>query len=105
MKSRFPRDVGGLTRSSDLRVARTARPGWPTGTERVPAVGQRVYCKSGMAEVVHVLGKTSDGSRLLELRILNRAGAPFHAAASNVLVEPEESGALMGLSDGQGWLS
>jgi hypothetical protein len=41
-----------------------------------------------MAEVVRVLGKTGNGSRLLQLRLLDRTAPPFHAAASNVLVEP-----------------
>jgi hypothetical protein len=42
-----------------------------------------------MAEVVRILGKTGDGSRLLELRLLEKDAPPFYAAASNVLVMPE----------------
>jgi hypothetical protein len=39
--------------------------------------------------VVKVLGRTGDGSRLLELKLKNVVGAkPFFAAASNVLVAP-----------------
>jgi hypothetical protein len=41
-----------------------------------------------MAEVVKVLGKTGDGSRLLELRLPDTSAKPFFAAASNVLVAP-----------------
>jgi hypothetical protein len=41
--------------------------------------------------VVKVLGRTGDGSRLLELKLKNVAGAkPFFAAASNVLVCPTQ---------------
>jgi hypothetical protein len=42
-----------------------------------------------MAEVIKVHGRISDGSRLLELRLLDVQDAPpFFAAASNVLVQP-----------------
>ena len=58
-----------------------------------------------MAEVIHVLGKTGDGSRLLELRLLNGSKSLFHAAASNVLVEPAElTGPEPALPAGVGWL-
>jgi hypothetical protein len=73
-----------------LRVDRSARPGWKTGAEQPPRPGQAVYCTEGMAEVVRILGKTGDGSRLLELRLLEKEAPPFYAAASNVLVAPEE---------------
>jgi hypothetical protein len=43
-----------------------------------------------MAEVVRVAGKTGDGSRLLELRLLEKEAPPFYAAASNVLVMPAD---------------
>lgn len=72
-----------------LRVDRSARPGWKTGAEQPPRPGQAVYCTEGMAEVVRILGKTGDGSRLLELRLLEKDAPPFYAAASNVLVMPE----------------
>ena len=38
--------------------------------------------------MVEVLGKTSNGSRLLVLRLLEQTAAPFHASAANVLVSP-----------------
>jgi len=79
-----------------LRVDRSARPGWKTGKEQPPDPGQLVYCTEGMAEVVRVVGKTGDGSRLLELRLLEKEAPPFYAAASNVLVMPAE-----GAGDGQ----
>ena len=86
---------------------RSARPGWRSGSEQVPAVGQHVYCMGGMAEVMRVLGKTGDGSRLLELRLIDRAAPPFHAAASNVLIAPgaghEEMKLLLPV--GPNWLS
>ena len=85
MKRRIVREP---LKPADLRIDRSARPGWPTGGEKPPVVGQHVYCKSGMAEVSHVLGRTSNGSRLLVLRLLDRIAAPFHASASNVLVSP-----------------
>jgi hypothetical protein len=51
----------------------------------MPQVGEYVYCVEGPAEVVKLLGKTGDGSRLLELRFPGRR-EPFFAAASNVLL-------------------
>lgn len=73
---------------ADLRIDRSEHASWATGMEELPAVGQRVYCTEGMAQVVRVLGKTGNGSRLLLLRLIGRTAPPFHAAASNVLVEP-----------------
>jgi hypothetical protein len=73
---------------ADLRVDRSARPGWATGAEETPGVGRRVYCTAGMAEVVRVRGRVGNGSRLLELRLLDGVPAPFLVAASNVLVAP-----------------
>ncbi len=77
---------------ADLYVSREARPGWPTGAEQLPQQGDEVYCVRGSAEVVRVLGKTGDGSRLLELRLAEPKTKPFFAAASNVLVAPETNG-------------
>ena len=75
-------------RFDELRVDRTGRNGWRSGDEEVPRVGQQVYCTEGLADVIRLLGKTGDGSRLLELRLTHRAAPPFFAAASNVLVAP-----------------
>jgi hypothetical protein len=69
----------------DLRVDAT-QPGWLSASERLPAVGDRVKCAEGLAEVVRIAGKTGDGSRLLELILPDRPRQPFFAAASNVLV-------------------
>jgi len=77
-------------RIENLRVEPTAHPGWSTGVDRVPAVGERVQCADGVAEVVRVLGRTGDGSRLLELSLEDRP-QPFFAAASNVLVERQRA--------------
>ncbi len=77
---------------NDLLVKRAAHPDWPTGAERVPEVGEEVYCVEGVAQVVKILGRTGDGSRLLELKLVQDAKAkPFFAAASNVLVQPRQA--------------
>ena len=78
-------------RRDSLRIASLDRPGWDAGAERVPRVGDDVWCVDGVAEVVRVLGRTSDGSRLLELRLLHRPKPPYFASASNVL-QRRESG-------------
>ena len=75
-------------RAEDGKVDMTARPGWTTGQERVPNVGEQVLCAGGAGEVVALLGKTGDGSRLLEIRLGDAQAKPFFAAASNVLVAP-----------------
>lgn len=78
----------GRTRM-DLKVDTAAHPGWKTAVEAQPGVGDVVHCTEGRAEITKLLGKTSDGSRLLELKLLGVEGArPFFAAASNVLVAP-----------------
>jgi hypothetical protein len=77
-------------RHEDLHVDCTGREEWVSGLDRAPRVGQQVYCTQGLANVSRLLGKTSDGSRLLELRLADTA-PPFFAAASNVLVDPSEA--------------
>ncbi len=76
-------------RAADLQVDPDARPGWEIAEDRIPPKGERVYCTEGEAEVARVCGKTSDGGRILELRILDRQAPPFFAAASNVLVRTQ----------------
>lgn len=71
-----------------LRVAGAERPGWISAALQLPDVGESVYCAEGLAEVGRVLGRTGDGSRLLELILPDRPKHPFFAAASNVLVAP-----------------
>jgi len=73
-----------------LRVLAAERPGWVSGAERLPDVGGHVQCSEGLAEVVRILGRTGDGSRLLELAFTDRPKQPFFAAASNVLVAPSD---------------
>ena len=95
---------------ADLRIDRSEHSTWATAMEELPAVGQRVYCTEGMAEVDRILGRTGDGSRLMQLRLIGRTAPPFFAAASNVLVEPAGgkgvaerpvlSAQLIGLSSG-----
>ena len=75
-------------RQEDLHVDATGRENWVSGLDRIPSVGDQVYCTQGLASVSRLLGKTSDGSRLLELRLADTA-PPFFAAASNVLVSPD----------------
>jgi hypothetical protein len=72
----------------ELKVDTTSRPEWKTGVEVPVAVGTEVFCTEGRAEVTRMLGKTSDGSRLLELKLIGVEARPFFAAASNVLVAP-----------------
>lgn len=72
-------------RRDSLRVASTEHPGWSASGERVPGVGDTVLCAEGEAEVVRILGRTSDGSRLLELQLIRGSKAPYFAASSNVL--------------------
>lgn len=72
-----------------LTVDPEARPGWISGTERTPLAGEEVFCAAGAALVVKVLGKTSDNSRLLELKLVEGDGKPFFASSSNVLVPPQ----------------
>ncbi len=71
-----------------LKVDRAARPDWPTGAEQAPVAGGEVYCTAGLCTVTRVLGRTGDGSRLLELSVDGGDRRPFFAAASNVLVRP-----------------
>lgn len=71
-----------------LTVSREAEPDWAAGSDRLPRVGEIVLCTGGLAEVIKLHGKTSNGSRLLELRLVAEKAPPFFAAASNVLVKP-----------------
>ena len=75
-----------------LRVTADQFPGWQIASDRMPAVGEQVQCTEGTAQVNRILGKTGDGSRLLELILPDRPRHPFFAAASNVLVAPGEAG-------------
>jgi hypothetical protein len=75
--------------NAEMYVDPDARPGWITGAERTPVVGEEVFCAAGPGEVAAVLGKTGDGSRLVEIRLPDPKAKPFFAAASNVLVTPE----------------
>jgi hypothetical protein len=70
-----------------IRVESLELPGWHAGSDRIPSVGESVQCIEGQAEVVRVLGKTSDGGRVLELCLPDRPKVPFFAASSNVLVK------------------
>lgn len=81
--------MGNSTRrikEDDLVVNAEKHPGWVAAQDRAPVVGDEVYCTGGTGVVTAVLGKTSDGSRLLEIRLTDPAARPFFAAASNVLV-------------------
>ena len=72
----------------DLRVDAASHPDWVNGAARTPQVGDSVLCTGGLAEVVQLLGKTGDGSRLLALRLRDGNHPPFFVAASNVLLAP-----------------
>ena len=73
---------------NDYRVCADARPGWVSGQVRTPVVGEEVYCAQGVGEVVALLGKTGDGSRLVQIRLTDGGTAAYFAAASNLLVAP-----------------
>ena len=77
------------TRSEDLVVSATDRPGWVAASARAPRVGEEVYCAAGAGVVSAVLGKTGDGSRLMQIQLADPTAKPYFAAASNVLVAPE----------------
>ena len=77
-------------RAEGLRVDAAAHPDWVSGSERLPHAGEFVQCTAGLAQVVRLLGKTGDGSRLLELRVHDEK-QPFFVAASNVLVAPADA--------------
>lgn len=76
-------DTSRVSRDS-LRISSVDQPGWEPSPGRVPDVGEYIYCLAGPAEVVRLLGRTSDGSRLLELRCEDRT-QPFFASSSQVL--------------------
>jgi hypothetical protein len=76
---------------NDLRME-SSEPGWLRGSEQTLAVGDEVHCTEGVGHVARILGKTSDGSRLLELTLPDRPRLPFFAAASNVLIAPRSHG-------------
>ena len=78
-------------RDVQLHVDTDAHPGWVNGAEVALQPGDVVGCADGRAEVVKVLGWTSDRSRLLELRLDVPGSKPFFAAASNVLAEPSDA--------------
>lgn len=75
-------------RDDELFVSDATHPGWVSASERSPKVGDEVFCTGGAGVVAAVLGKTGDGSRLLEIKLSDPAARPFFAAASNVLVAP-----------------
>jgi hypothetical protein len=75
-------------RDDELFVSDSAHPGWIPASQRPPRVGDEVFCTGGQGVVAAVLGKTGDGSRLLEIKLADPAARPFFAAASNVLIAP-----------------
>ena len=68
-----------------LRASSIAMAGWSVSPDRIPIVGEFVHCVDGRAEVVRLRGRTSSGSRILELRVEGSDGKAYYAAASNVL--------------------
>ena len=61
--------VSSRVRRDTFQIESVELPGWHPDSGRIPGVGESVRCVEGEAEVVRVLGKVSDGSRLLELRL------------------------------------
>ena len=82
--SRVPRKL--------LDISSHPQEGWEVRQD-TPPVGTVVLSVEGLAKVVRVLGKVTDGSRLLELEIVDREGPSFFAATSNVLQESAADGA------------
>ena len=74
-----------------LRVSSIEMEGWSISPERTPAVGEFVHCVDGLAEVVRVHGRTSSGSRLLELKVDGSEGKAYFAPTSNVLQKGDDS--------------
>ncbi len=72
------------TRREELRIEGHEEEEWQV-SQTTPAVGDTVRTVEGVAEVVRVLGKVSDGSRLLELKFTERDAPSYFAATSNVL--------------------
>ncbi len=68
-----------------LRISSIEMAGWSVSPDRTPCVGDFVHCVDGLAEVVGIHGRTSSGSRLLELKVEGSGGKAYFAAASNVL--------------------
>lgn len=72
------------TRKAALRIEPQSDDDWQVSSD-VPGLGDEVRTVEGTATVVRVLGKVSDGSRLLELKVVGRDGPSYFAATSNVL--------------------
>ena len=91
--SRVPRE--------SLNISSIEKPGWHLSPGRVPRPGEQIYCLEGQAEVIRVLGRTSDGSRLLELLCESRP-QPFFASSSNILFRSEGEHPSVFLDSSQG---
>ena len=76
-------------RAEDTRISSIESPGWCIVPGLVPEVGARVWCVEGPAEVMKILGRVGDGSRLLELQLPDRPKTPFFASSANVLHRAE----------------
>ncbi|MGQ0561072.1 MAG: hypothetical protein ACT443_04265 [Gemmatimonadota bacterium] len=72
----------------ELHINGDAHPDWVSGLVKTPSVGEIVMCTAGLAEVIKVRGKTGDGTRLLELKLVDGSTPSFFAACSNILVQP-----------------
>ena len=83
----LPKNTSRVARQL-LDISSHPQDGWEV-LEKTPVLGDVVLSVEGFAEVVRVLGKVSDGSRLLELKIVDREGPSFFAATSNVAQELE----------------
>ena len=81
----LPKNTSRLARGL-LNISTYPRDGWAVSVD-TPPIGAEVLTVEGLARVVRILGKVSNGSRLLELEIVDREGPSFFAATSNVLQE------------------
>ena len=81
----------GRVRREALRIRSVQMAGWEELAGHTPKVGDVVRSVDGEGEVVKVLGKTSDGSRLLEIRLADNPKQAYFASSSNVLVRTDET--------------
>jgi hypothetical protein len=85
-------------RIEDYHMDPVNHPGWVSAHDRTPTVGDKVLCAGGPGTLAAVLGRTGDGSRLLQIQLATEEPKtpPFFAAASNVLVSAKARKAAKG---------
>lgn len=93
MSHEAPHDPTPRSRSNpSLRVDPEQSPGWISGSERIPAPGERIFTHEGTGVVMRLTNKTADGGRVLEVSMDDGRKPPFFAATANVRVRPLAAG-------------